>query len=84
MIGGINTGVHSNFGITKKFITAARLTLVVGTVTEHRLLLKGSMADTLVIHTWTIFTKDWRRSVFGILHTLIVGDGDGIASAALT
>ncbi len=59
---------------------------MVGTVSEHRLLLKGSMADTLVVAlvVHTIFTKDWRRSVFGILHTLIIGDGDGIASAALT
>ncbi len=45
-IGGINPSVHSNFGITNENITAARLTIVVGTVSEHRLLLKGSMADT--------------------------------------
>jgi hypothetical protein len=87
-ISGINPSVHSNFGIANENITAARLTLVVGTITEHHLLQKGSMADTLVVtlvvHTWTIFTKDWGRSMFGLLHTLIVGDGDGIASATLT
>jgi hypothetical protein len=87
-ISGINPSVHSNFGITNENITAARLTLGVGTISEHHLLLKGSMADTLVValvvHTWTKFTKDWGRSMFGFLHTLIVGDGDGIASAALT
>jgi hypothetical protein len=45
----INPGVHSNFGITNENITTVRLTLVVGTKTEHHLLLEGSMANTLMV-----------------------------------
>jgi hypothetical protein len=45
----INPGEHSNFGITNENITTVRLTSVVGTKTEHPLLLEGIMANTLVV-----------------------------------